>query len=85
MTISLTDPETDRLARAVSALTGESPTEAIRRALAERLDRETVRRRNQRPGLADRLAELSREGASLPDHDSRPADDIAGYDETGMW
>ena len=44
MAISLKDPETDRLARAVAALTGETLTEAVRKALAERLDRERLRR-----------------------------------------
>ena len=44
MSLSLKDPETDRLARALAALTGETLTEAIRRALAERLERERIRR-----------------------------------------
>jgi antitoxin VapB len=42
MALSLKDPETDRLARALAALTGETLTEAIRKALAERLERERV-------------------------------------------
>jgi hypothetical protein len=37
MALSLKDPETDRLARDVARLTGESLTEAVRAALAERL------------------------------------------------
>jgi antitoxin VapB len=44
MALGLEDPETDRLARAVAALTGETLTEAIRKALAERLTREQRRR-----------------------------------------
>ncbi len=44
MALSLKDKETDRLAREVAALTGETLTEAIRRALAERLERERLRR-----------------------------------------
>ena len=39
MVLSLKDPETDRLARAVSAMTGESSTVAARIALAERMER----------------------------------------------
>ena len=39
MALSLKDPETDRLARAVSAMTGESLTAAVRTALAERMER----------------------------------------------
>ena len=40
MALSLKDAETDRLAREVAKLTGESLTEAVRSALAERLERE---------------------------------------------
>lgn len=39
MALSIKDPETDRLARALAEATGESITEAIRRALEERLTR----------------------------------------------
>ena len=39
MALSLKDKETDRLAREVAALTGETLTDAIRKALAERLER----------------------------------------------
>ena len=53
MTLSLKDPETDRLARALAALTRETLTEAIRRALAERLEDERVRRGHP-GGLAGR-------------------------------
>jgi len=55
MPISIKDPETDRLARALAAATGESLTEAIRRALQDRLDRET--RRSRLPVLDPRSAE----------------------------
>ncbi|MGH6896063.1 MAG: type II toxin-antitoxin system VapB family antitoxin [Geminicoccaceae bacterium] len=40
MALSLEDAETDRLAPEVAKLTGESLTEAVRTALAERLERE---------------------------------------------
>ncbi|AMW03779.1 type II toxin-antitoxin system VapB family antitoxin [Gemmatimonas phototrophica] len=39
MAISIKDPDTDRLARELAAVTGESLTEAIRAALVERLER----------------------------------------------
>jgi antitoxin VapB len=85
MALSLKDAQTDRLARAVSALTGESITVAVRTALEERLDRENLRRRAQAPGLADRLEALGKACAALPDADTRTPDEIVGYDETGMW
>jgi antitoxin VapB len=84
MALSLKDKETDRLAREVAALTGETLTVAIRKALAERLDRERLRR-GQLSHLADRLMEIGRHCSALPDVDRRSPDEIIGYDETGMW
>lgn len=84
MALSLKDKETDRLAREVAALTGETLTDAIRVALAERLAR--VKLRRGRPvRLADRLEQLGRECAALPDLDTRSPDEIVGYDDAGMW
>lgn len=84
MALSLKDKETDRLAREVAALTGETLTDAIRKALAERLDRERLRRGGTLH-LADRLMDIGRHCAALPDLDTRSADEIIGYDDTGMW
>jgi antitoxin VapB len=82
--LSFKDKETDRLARAVAALTGETLTEAVRKALTERLEREQLRR-GVSPRLADQLEQLGRECAALPDYDTRSPDEIVGYDETGIW
>jgi antitoxin VapB len=84
MALSLKDKETDRLARAVAALTGETLTDAVRVALAERLERERTRR-GESTRLADQLEQLGRECAALPDLDPRSPDEIVGYDENGMW
>ena len=83
MALSLKDAETDRLAREVAKLTGESLTEAVRTALAERLEREQ-RRRGEPKGLAEQLDDLARECAALPDYDTRSPDEIIGYDEYGV-
>ncbi len=83
MALSLKDPETDRLAREVAALTGESLTKAVRNALAERLARER-RKRGAGQGLAQRLDEIARHCASLPDFDTRSPEQIIGYDEHGV-
>jgi antitoxin VapB len=85
MPLSLKDPETDRLAREVARLTGESLTEAVRKALAERLERERLRRGKPRKSIADRLNEIALHCAALPDYDTRSPDEIIGYDENGMW
>jgi antitoxin VapB len=84
MAISLKDPETDRLARAVAALTGETLTAAIRKALAERLEREQLKR-GEAVDFVARLREVGEHLASLPVCDPRSPDEIVGYDETGMW
>jgi antitoxin VapB len=84
MALSLKDKETDRLARELAALTGETVTNAVRTALAERLERERLRR-GQPARLADQLAALGRDCAALPDFDARTPDEIVGYDETGTW
>jgi len=85
MALSLKDPETDRLAREVSELTGESLTQAVRTALAERLVREKRRRGRSDKTLAEELDEIALRCAALPDFDTRSADEIIGYDENGMW
>ncbi len=84
MALSVKDPETDRLARTVARLTGESLTTAVRNALAERLERE-LRKRADGPGLAQRLDALAKDCAVLPDYDTRSPDEIVGYDENGLW
>jgi antitoxin VapB len=85
MALSLKDPETDRLAREVARLTGESLTEAVRKSLAERLERERLRRGRPAKGLAEKLNEIARHCAALPDLDTRSPDEIIGYDEHGLW
>lgn len=89
MALNLKDKETDRLARAVAALTGETLTDAVRVALAERLERERLRHGasvgEDNLGLADQLLAIGRHCASLPDLDRRGPDEIIGYDENGLW
>ncbi len=85
MALSLKDPETDKLAREVARLTGESLTEAVRTALAERLERERLRRGKPKGSVAEALNALALECAALPDFDTRSPDEIIGYDENGMW
>ncbi len=81
MAISIKDPETDRLARALAATTGESLTEAIRRALQDRLDRETQRTRR---GIDVEVRRIQEQLAQLAVLDPRPADEIVGYNGHGV-
>ena len=85
MVLSLKDPETDRLAREVAKLTGEGLTEAVRNALIDPRARERLRRGRPAQRLAEALGALVQECTALPNHDTRSADEILGYDEAGMW
>lgn len=82
MALSIKNDETERLARQVARETGESLTEAIQTALQERWERLRTRRRGQ--VVAGQIEDLLRRVDSLPPLDSRPEDEILGYDEHGM-
>jgi antitoxin VapB len=83
MAISIKAPEADRLARELSATTGESITVAVIVSMRERLEREERKRRNA-PSLAAELVAIGRHCASLPVLDPRSSDEILGYDENGL-
>ncbi|MDB5479266.1 MAG: hypothetical protein JWO83_319 [Caulobacteraceae bacterium] len=83
MALSLKDPETDSLARQVASLTGETLTQAVRTALAERLRRERLKR-GQAPDLEAEIDAIVKRVAALPVLDDRSADEIIGYDENGL-
>jgi len=81
--LNIKDAEADRLARELAAATGETLTEAVLNALRERLARHQKRRppaRTARDVLREARLRLSRR----PVLDNRPADEILGYDETGL-
>jgi len=82
MALSIKHPEADRLARELADATGETLTEAIIRALRERLRREQGRRRG--PRLRDEIRAIRRRCAALPVRDHRSPDQILGYDEQGL-
>jgi antitoxin VapB len=82
MALNIRHPEVEELAEALARLTGETKTEAVRRAIRDRLDR--LRRERTRRRLADELDAIARECAALPVLDDRTADEILGYDEHGL-
>ena len=69
MAFSIKSEEADRLARALTQLTGESLTEAVTTALRERLARERARQATDKD-LPARLAALSQELRAA--YDTRP-------------
>jgi antitoxin VapB len=76
------NPEAEQLAAEVARCTGETKTEAVIKALRERLTR--VRRERSKRRLADELDEIARHCASLPVVAGREPDEIMGYDEHGL-
>jgi antitoxin VapB len=82
MTLSIKDEKADRLARELARRTGESLTEAVTRALEERLTRVAPRKADK--DLIRRLNAIAKECAALPELDSRSAEEIIGYDENGL-
>jgi antitoxin VapB len=82
MALSIKDPETERLARNLAQLTGESITAATKRAIEERLRR--VGGRSRRAALLEEMAEIRRRWSEMPVLDDRTPEEILGYDEHGL-
>jgi len=82
MALNIRHPATEKLAEEVAELTGETKTEAVRRALQDRLTR--LRRERAKRRLADELDQIAKRCARLPAQDVRPADEILGYDDNGL-
>ncbi len=82
MALNIRNPETEELAETLAKLTGETKTQAVTKALRDRLER--VRRRLSGRRLADELDEIALHSASLPILDARDADEILAYDESGL-
>lgn len=82
MALNLRNPEAEKLASELARQTGETKTEAVIKALQDRLDR--VRRERAKRPLIEELEEIASHCASLPVLDSRPADEILGYDQQGL-
>lgn len=82
MALNIRNPEADALASELAKCTGETKTEAVIKALRDRLAR--VRRERGKRRLADELEEIADHCASLPILDDRTPDEILGYDENGL-
>ncbi|MGE7414685.1 type II toxin-antitoxin system VapB family antitoxin [Methylobacterium tarhaniae] len=82
MALSIKDPETERLARALASRTGETITVATRKALEDRLRR--VGSDLRETALLEDLAASRRRWSNLPVLDDRSAEEILGYDANGL-
>jgi len=83
MALSVKNITAEKLARQVASETGESLTEAIIHSLEERLER--LKGRRSAPDLVETLLAISHRCSSLPDLDTRSADEILGYDDHGAF
>jgi antitoxin VapB len=81
MALNIKDAEADRLARELAACTGETITEAVVKALRERLKRESAK---SPLSLKDEIMAISRRAAARPRRTGRSPDEIIGYDEHGI-
>ncbi|HEV8241035.1 MAG TPA: type II toxin-antitoxin system VapB family antitoxin [Thermoanaerobaculia bacterium] len=82
MALNIRNRETEDLAERVAKLAGESKTEAVTKALRDRLQR--LRRERARRPLADELDAIALRCAALPVRNPASADDILGYGHDGL-
>lgn len=85
MALNIKSDEAEQAVRRLAELTGESITETIRIAAEERLARlEATRQQAELRRRAD-IRELLEQVRRAPVLDSRPEDEILGYDDLGMF
>lgn len=82
MPLNIKNVEADRVARELADLTGETITDAVIVAITERLRRERLRR-TYGSTRAD-LRRIRERYRNLPLLDERTADEIIGYDDSGL-
>ena len=82
MALSIRNAKAEKLARELAAESGENITQAITRALEERLQR--IRGRSTAIDMAEEIMKISRRCSEIPDQDKRPPDEILGYGSTGV-
>jgi antitoxin VapB len=82
MALSIKSIQAEQLVRDVAETTGESLTGAILTALQERMDRLKNQRRTQ--VLTSQLDDILRRVDAMPTLDTRPENEILGYDDDGL-
>jgi len=80
--LSIRNPRAERLAREVASESGENITQAVIHALEERLER--LRGTHRLPDMVTEIMKISHRCSALPDIDTRPPDEILGYDTNGV-
>lgn len=82
MALSIRNPKVESLARDVARRTGENITQAIERALEERLAQ--LRTQREREATLRKVRRIVERFNRRPTLDPRSADEILGYDERGL-
>jgi antitoxin VapB len=82
MPLSIRNDKAEKLARELAAMSGENITQAITRALEERLKR--LRGRSMATDLAGEIMKISKRCSQIPDQDLRNPDEMLGYGPTGV-
>lgn len=81
--INIKSDKAYRMANELSRLTGESVTQAITRAIEERLEKIRAQTRSDREGIAERLLALGKRSEALPILDPHTLEALL-YDENGL-
>ena len=84
MTVLIKDEEADRMIRQLAERTGETITDAVKKAVAERLASTPLSEKE----IAERLRRLRAivaEADAMPTVDPRSADEIVGYNDRGHF
>jgi len=86
MPLNIKKKETHDAARQLAELTGESLTEAVDRAVHERLDRIKARKALDKEEVWRKVRQIQEDLANAPTHDDRTVQEIMDdmYDEYGL-
>jgi hypothetical protein len=86
MALHITDPKTDKLARRVAKRAGETITDAIRKSLAERLDRLETRDKTAKNAKVKALLEIAAKTSPALRAEKKTGRELIEelYDEDGL-
>jgi antitoxin VapB len=84
MTVLIKDDEADRLIRQLAERTGETITDAVKGAVAEKLARTPLSEKEVAERLR-RIEAIVARADAMPTLDHRSADEIAGYNDKGHF
>ncbi len=84
MTLQINHPDFEKLALAVAAQTGETPTEAVLSSLRARLPEKSQRLAINKEEKLQKIKKLLDYVQTLPVMDFRTPDEILGYDANGL-